>query len=163
VPRAATHHLRAASAWLISPAVTCKKISHFVSADNFDGRRRPLLDSGMNYSSRITREACQHWVIFHAHLCGEVRRKPKGHEKLPGGGRESCPLVATRSARLWPPNVPGWLGQGVHPLAGHGLGETHALAAGLADVGVVQEPVDGGGDQGLGHELIESGGVEVAA
>ena len=23
----------------------------------------------------------------------------KGHEELPGGGRENCPLVATRSAR----------------------------------------------------------------
>ena len=34
--------LAAASAWLISPAVTCKKISHLVSADSFDGRRRPL-------------------------------------------------------------------------------------------------------------------------
>ena len=35
-------HLRAASAWLISPAVTCRKISHFVSADSFVGRRRAL-------------------------------------------------------------------------------------------------------------------------
>jgi hypothetical protein len=26
--------LRAASAWEISPVVTCKKISHFVSGDN---------------------------------------------------------------------------------------------------------------------------------
>ena len=30
--------------------------------------------------------------------------------------------------------------KGVPPLAGEGLGETHAVAVGLADVGVVQEP-----------------------
>jgi hypothetical protein len=28
-------------------------------------------------------------------------------------------------------------------------------------VGVVQQPVDGGGGQGPGHDLVESGGVEV--
>jgi hypothetical protein len=38
-----TVHLRAASAWLISPPLTCKKISHFVSGDSFVGRRRPSL------------------------------------------------------------------------------------------------------------------------
>ena len=54
-----TCHLRAASAWLISPAVICKKISHFVSADKLAGRRRSLLDSDMNNSSRITREDSQ--------------------------------------------------------------------------------------------------------
>ncbi|ETZ55316.1 hypothetical protein L838_0972 [Mycobacterium avium MAV_120709_2344] len=57
--------------------MTCKKISHFVSADRFRGRRRSLLGSGMNYSSRITREDCQPWVISHPDLCGEVRRKPE--------------------------------------------------------------------------------------
>ena len=62
----------------------------------------------------------------------------KGHEVLPGGGHESCPVVATRSARSWPPDVPGLLGQGDHPFAGHGLGEPDAVAAGLADVGVVE-------------------------
>jgi len=35
--------LRAASAWVMSPAVTAKKISHFFSGDNFVGLRRPLL------------------------------------------------------------------------------------------------------------------------
>jgi hypothetical protein len=87
----------------------------------------------------------------------------KGHGELPSGGHESCPLVATRSARSWPPNVAGArLGQGVHPLAGHGLGKTHAVAAGLADVGVMQEPVDGGGGQRLGHQFVESSGMKVA-
>jgi len=32
----------------------------------------------------------------------------------------------------------------------------------LADVGVVQEPVDGRGGQRLGHQLVEGGWVEVA-
>jgi hypothetical protein len=31
---------------------------------------------GMNSSSRVTREACQAWVISQPDLCGEVRRKP---------------------------------------------------------------------------------------
>jgi len=49
------------------------------------------------------------------------------------GGHENCPPVAARSARSWPPDVPGgWLGQGVHLLAGHGLGQSHAVAAGVA-------------------------------
>ena len=30
-------------------------------------------------------------------------------------------------------------------------------------MGVVQEPVDGRGGQGLGHELVEPGGVQVRA
>ena len=68
-------HLRAASARVISPAAICRKISHFVSADRLVGRRRPLLDSGMNCSSGITREDCQPWAISHPDLCREVRRK----------------------------------------------------------------------------------------
>ena len=63
-----------------------------------------------------------------------------------------CPVVATR----------GWISaQGLHLLSGEGLGESDAVAAGLAQVGVVEEPVDGGGGQGLGHELVESGGVQI--
>jgi len=49
------------------------------------------------------------------------------------------------------------------PLAGECLGEPHAVAAGLADVGVVQESVDGGGSQRLGHQLVEPGRVQVRA
>jgi hypothetical protein len=87
----------------------------------------------------------------------------KGHGELPSSGHENCPLVATRSARSWPSDVPwGGSSQGVHPLAGHGLGEPDAIAAGLADVGVVQEPVDGGGGQCFGHQLVESCRVEIA-
>ena len=35
--------------------------------------------------------------------------------------------------------------QRVHPAYGEGLGQAHAVAAGLTDVCVVEEPVDGGG------------------
>ncbi len=53
--------------------------------------------------------------------------------------------------------------QGVHPLPGECLGEADAVAVGLTDVGVVEEPVDGGGGQGFGHEFVEPGRVQVAA
>ena len=75
---------------------------------------------------------------------------------MPGGGHERCPLVAIGSAQGWPPDVPGWLAQRDHSLSGDGLGEADAVAAGLADVGVVHEPVDGGGGQGFRHELVEA-------
>jgi len=70
---------------------------------------------------------------------------------VPGGGHKLCPLAATGSAQWWPPDVPGWLAQRDHCLPCDGLGEADAVAAGLADVGVVHEPVvDGDGGQGLG-------------
>ena len=95
----------------------------------------------------------------------------KGHWFLLGGGHETCPVAATRIARWWPWELSkGWpptagLGsaQGVHPLAGEGLGEADAVAAGLTYVGLVQQPVDGRGGQGFGHEFVEPGRVEVAA
>ena len=46
-------------------------------------------------------------------------------------------------------------------MAREGLCLADALAAGLADVGVVQQPVDGRGGQSLGHQLVESGWVQV--
>jgi hypothetical protein len=67
---------------------------------------------------------------------------------LPSGGRQTCP---------------GWLVQRDHSLSCDGLAEADAVAAGLADVGVVHEPVDGGGGQGFRHELVESRRVEVGA
>ena len=69
---------------------------------------------------------------------------------LPGDGHGFCTVGPSRSARL---------GQGHHSFAGQCLGEADAVAAGLADVGVVQEPVDGGGGQRFGHEFVEPGGV----
>jgi hypothetical protein len=57
----------------------------------------------------------------------------------------------------------GWSVQSGHSFSGEGLGEADGIAAGLADVGMVQQPVNGGGREGFGHELIEAGGVEVGA
>jgi hypothetical protein len=52
---------------------------------------------------------------------------------------------------------------GHHPLAGGRLRRPLALgAAGTQHVGVVQQPIDGGGGQRLGHQLVEPGGVDVA-
>lgn len=55
----------------------------------------------------------------------------------------------------------GRLGEGGHPLAGGGFGEAVAVAGGDADVGVVHEPVDGRGGEGLVDELVEAAGVQV--
>jgi hypothetical protein len=41
-------------------------------------------------------------------------------------------------------------GEWCHPLAGEGFGESHGVAVGEHDVGVVEEPVDGGGARALG-------------
>ena len=52
-------------------------------------------------------------------------------------------------------------GAGSFPVLG--LHEPDGLAAGLAEVGVVEEPVHGRGGDGFGHELVESGGVDIRA
>ena len=73
-------------------------------------------------------------------------------------------MAVTRGARWWPSDLPGdghqtcprWLAQGDYSFSCDGLGEADAVAAGLADMGVVHEPVDGGGGQGFRHELVES-------
>jgi hypothetical protein len=70
-------------------------------------------------------------------------------------------VVATGSALGSVATGRGCSGEGFHPLSGEGLGQADAVAAGLAEVGVVQQPVDGGGGQGLGHEFVEAGGVQV--
>lgn len=41
------------------------------------------------------------------------------------------------------------------------MGEADGVAVGLADVGVVEEPVDGGGGQCFRHQLVEPGRVKV--
>ena len=54
------------------------------------------------------------------------------------------------AARWWPGVLPvGLVGQWRHPLAGGGLGEADAVAGGHDDVGVVEEPVDGGVGDGF--------------
>ena len=60
---------------------------------------------------------------------------------VPTGGQGSPHLVS---------------GQGLTPLAGGRLGQAEGVALGDYHVGVVQQPVDGGGGQGLGHDLVES-------
>jgi YVTN family beta-propeller protein len=67
--------------------------------------------------------------------------------ELPGDGHGICPLLAITGR--------GFSGQGAHPLTGEGLAEADAVSGGLADVGVVQEPVDGRGGEGLGHQFVE--------
>ena len=84
----------------------------------------------------------------------------KGHWELLGGGHENCPVVAMGSARLATVR-PVWSGQGLTPLPASGLGQADGVAGGLADVGVMKQPVDGGGGQGLGHQLVERCGVQV--
>src|SRR6478735_10192732 len=69
--------------------------------------------------------------------------------------------MAMGSALLLAITGSGWSAQGAHPLSGEGLGQAHALAAGLTDVRVVEQPVDGGGGQGFRHQLVERGGVQV--
>jgi len=57
-----------------------------------------------------------------------------------------CPWSATDIARSVPVKLPGLgLVHGVDSSAGLGLGEADGFAAGLGDVGVVQEPVNGRG------------------
>ena len=68
-----------------------------------------------------------------------------GQWDLPSGGQQKCSLVANRTARWSPGVLPvGLVGQWRHPLAGGGLGEADAVAGGHDDVGVMQQPVDGG-------------------
>jgi hypothetical protein len=57
----------------------------------------------------------------------------------------------------------GWSVQGDHPFAGEGLGEAVAVAFGGDEVGVVEQPVDRRGGEGLGHDRIESAGVNIAS
>ena len=46
---------------------------------------------------------------------------------------------------------------------GEGLGQSDAVAGGLADVRVVEQPVDRGRRKGLGHEFVERRWVQVRA
>ena len=114
-------------------------------------------------------------------------RRVNGHRFLPNCGHRFSPPAAMFSPRWWPSVLPiAWCaavvaepsavgarrsgdgraasasGQGHHPLAGGGLGEPVAVGAvGDEHVGVVEQPVDGCGGEGLGHQLVEPGGVDV--
>jgi hypothetical protein len=53
-------------------------------------------------------------------------------------------------------------GEWHHPLASGGLGEPVAgCAVGDEHLGVVEQPVDGGRGDPLGHQFVEAGGMDV--
>jgi len=64
--------------------------------------------------------------------------------------------VAISFAHWWPLGLPGSVGQWHHPLAAGCLCETDRIAGGDDEVGVVEEPVDGGVRDCFGHEFVES-------
>src|SRR3954453_19822290 len=69
--------------------------------------------------------------------------------------------MAIKLAHWWPTELPGSVVQWPHPFASGCLGEADRVAGGDDDVGVVHEPINGGVGDGLGHQLIEPGWVEV--
>src|SRR5579875_188158 len=87
-------------------------------------------------------------------VCASVN----GHREIRLDGLVISRLAATRFPGWWPPVLPaGGLGcQRDHPLAREGLGEPVRVALGQDEVGVVEQPVDGGGGEGLRHDRIES-------
>lgn len=86
----------------------------------------------------------------------------KGQWHVPVGGHGISSLADSSSPCLRSADLPGLLVQGNHPASGGGLAEAEGGALGDDDVGVVQEPVDGRGGEGLGHDGVEAGGVNVA-
>ncbi len=60
------------------------------------------------------------------------------------------------------PRGRGWLVQGRDSFAGGGLGESDAVSGGDDEVGVVHEPVNCGVGDGLWHQFVEPGWVQVA-
>ena len=67
-------------------------------------------------------------------------------------GHEICPCVGRHRSCS---------GQWLDSFPGEGLGESDAVAGGLTHVRVVEQSVDRGRGEGLGHELVERGGVQV--
>ena len=66
-------------------------------------------------------------------------------------------MAASGSAVWWPTELPlGSAMEGLDASASGGLGEADAVAGGGAEVGVVEEPVDGGAAEGFGHDLVEA-------
>lgn len=60
---------------VISPAVTFKKTSHFVSGDR-TRRLRGGEEMGHDMLLSLTRESLSSLVFFNRDLCGELRREP---------------------------------------------------------------------------------------
>ena len=66
------------------------------------------------------------------------------------GGHQNCPLMASGTAKRFSWSVASLLCLGC-------LGEADRVAVGDDDVGVVQEPVDGGVGDRLRHQFVEVG------
>lgn len=78
--------------------------------------------------------------------------------EVPAGGHENCPFAARSSAHWVVVDPAVWRAGSVHrgdSFSGEGLGQADGVAAGLAEVGVVQQPVHGRGGEGLRHQLVE--------
>ena len=100
-----------------------------------------------------------------------MRELVNGHLELPVGGQENCPWVAIKNCPVADTNLPMRVlsatgsgrvsGQGFDSFPVQCLGQAYGVAAGLAQVRVVEQPVDGGGRQRLGHQLVEAAGVQV--
>ena len=65
----------------------------------------------VDYASleRAAAKVLPSWVYSHVAYGagdGNTQRGVKGHEELPSGGHENCPVVAMRSAHSRPPDVP---------------------------------------------------------
>jgi hypothetical protein len=77
-----------------------------------------------------------------------------GHRDFPLCGQ----LISLRMDRLCPcgrsDDLPGGLDQRRHSLPGGGLGEAEAGALGEDQVGVVEQTIDCGSGQGLGHDRV---------
>ena len=82
-------------------------------------------------------------------------RTVNGQLFLRGGGHGDCAVVATVSARWWPPGL-RVLGEGLDSFSGGCLLEADAVSGGEAEVGVVEEPVHGGAGECFGHDFVES-------
>ena len=108
----------------------------------------PQCDPGPDFVHPLTGSRC------HAPCQGTVGTARWRPRVVPANGHQICPVAAIRHARVA-------LLQWLHPGSGEGLGQADAIAGGLAEVGVMEQPVDGGGGQGLGHQLVEPGRVQI--
>ena len=79
---------------------------------------------------------------------------------IPGGGQMSLALMADSTSPVAARYLPAVLRtrspQGHHALPGGGLSEPERFTLRDHDVSMVKEAVDGGGGQGLRHDLVEA-------
>lgn len=85
------------------------------------------------------------------HTCLSVN----GHVKMPTGGRQPLTL---RAGGLPPESI---IESTDSPWSAQGLRQPDRFLVGLANVGMVQRPVDRGGGQGLRYQLIQACRVQV--